>query len=150
MLNRVSVDDLTRQMSVAEVSQHNFFPPFVVTKIRYLLRLMDLISLSKCGDISCLALRGSLLSGLIQRGKRQRGSDLPLDDGNNRTAIDQRNLIVVLKYRMDFALIAFVKLIKSLVQAFLEAIRFQIQSERTRSVEKNTGDVMQSRDQSRD
>lgn len=69
MLNHVSVDDLTRQMSVAEVSQHNFFPPFVATKIRYMLRLMDLISLSKCGDISCLALRGSLLPGLIQQGK---------------------------------------------------------------------------------
>lgn len=80
----------------------------MVTKIRCLLRLMDLISLSKCGDISCLAPRGSLLPALIQQGEDKRGSDLPLDDGNSRTAIDQRNLIVVLKYRMDFfCLIAF-------------------------------------------
>lgn len=55
--------EFTRQMNVAVVHGAVFFSPFhslffplAVTKIRYVSRLMDLISLSKCGDISCQAL----------------------------------------------------------------------------------------------
>lgn len=70
-------------------------------------------------------------AGANSAGERQRGSDLPLDDGSSRTAIDQRNLIVVLKYRMDFVLIAFVKLIKSLVQAFWRPLGFRYDLRKT-------------------
>lgn len=63
---RCWVEEFTRQMNVAVVHSADFFfpplfslrsfSPLAVTKIRYVSRLMDLISLSKCGDISCQAL----------------------------------------------------------------------------------------------
>lgn len=54
--------EFTRQMNVAVVQGTVFFsPPLSFSppcgyQIRYVSRLMDLISLSKCGDISCQAL----------------------------------------------------------------------------------------------
>lgn len=65
MLNLVSMGNTVGEINAAEALR----AIFVAQKIRYLLRLMDLISFHICGNISCLVLKASLLPERIQRGE---------------------------------------------------------------------------------